>query len=356
MSTLQNFYESAATSRDLVTHSANDPMTPITGEAASEFPISFIGNAVSGNPGDIAQGDDALTSTNDLSVNSNEALLEKCNAPGDNSLPKPAENDNGGLQEEDVGCADLKLRHNLLLEEHGTADTTTTVALQVDETTMKGESIESDKHSAIHQKDELKFEEGRAEDLFRPLERATSNAEENNDDSSKEGGNEAKSKAKTDEGIPEEDDVGQTRGENMYSKQSSCNCASEIHLASSPHSNKLVKHNAAFERNSLNEGGAMVKMLGLGEEKCPAWCKNTVRIFLDTAFMCSGTTFLAIKKFVGTSLVLSLKQLECLTLSHSNHYSCSHPCFGNTCFLNVKCNETHLDRGNRENHILLTQW
>ena len=80
MSTLQNFYESVATSRDLVTHSANDPMTSITEKAAPEFPSSFIGNAVSGNPRDIAQGDDALAITKDLPVNSNEAVLEKCNA------------------------------------------------------------------------------------------------------------------------------------------------------------------------------------------------------------------------------------------------------------------------------------
>ena len=62
----------------------------------------------------------------------------------------------------------------------------------MDETTIKGEGIGSDKHSAIHQKDDLKFGEGNAEgveskDLFRPLEGATSNAEENNDASSKEG-------------------------------------------------------------------------------------------------------------------------------------------------------------------------
>ena len=270
MSTLQNLYESAATSKDLVTHSANDPMTPITEEAAPEFPSSLIGNAVSGNPGDIAEGDDALATTKDLPVNSNEAHLKKCNAPGDNSLPNSAEIDKGSFPEEDVGCADLKLRENLLLEEHGTADTTSTVALQVDETTLKREGVESDTHSAIHQKDELKFEEGsgegvESEDLFRPLEGAASNAEQNNDVSSKEGG----SDAKKDEGIPDEDDVCQTGGE-MYSKQSSCNYASEIHLASSPHNNRLVEHNAAFERNSLNEGGAMVKMLGLGEEKCPA--------------------------------------------------------------------------------------
>ena len=159
------------------------------------------------------------------------------------------------------------MRDNLVLEEHGTADTTSTVALQVEETTIKGEGRGSDKHSAIHQKEEIKFEEGSAEksqDLFRPLEGATSNVEENSDVSSKEGGSSAKSKAKTDEGIPEEDDVGQTRGEQVHSKQSSCNCASEIHVASSPHSNRLVEHNAAFERNSLNEGGAMGKMLGLG--------------------------------------------------------------------------------------------
>ena len=267
LSTLQNLYDSAATGKDLATHSANDPMTPITEEAAPEFPSSFIASA-----GDIAQGDNALTSTKEKPVNSNEALLEKCNAARDNSLPNSAENDKGSLQEEDVGCADLKVQDNLLLEEHGTADTTSTVALQVDEATIKGEGIGSDKHSAIRQKDEIKFEDGSAEksqDLFRPLEGATSNVEENSDVSSKEGGSDTKSKAKTDEGIPE-DDVGQTRGEHMYSKQSSCNCASEIHVASSPHSNRLVEHNAAFERNSLNEGGAMVKMLGLGEEKCPA--------------------------------------------------------------------------------------
>ena len=46
-------------------------MTPITEEAAPEFPSSFMGNAVSGNPWDIVQGDDTLTTTNDLPVNSN---------------------------------------------------------------------------------------------------------------------------------------------------------------------------------------------------------------------------------------------------------------------------------------------
>ena len=160
LSTLQNLYDSAATGKDSATHSANDPMTPITEEAAPEFPSSFIGSA-----GDIAQGDNALTSTKEKPVNSNEALLEKCNAARDNSLPNSAENDKGSLQEEDVGCADLRVRDNLLLEEQGTADTTSTVALQVDKTTLKREGVESDTHSAIHQKDEIKFEDGSAEKL-----------------------------------------------------------------------------------------------------------------------------------------------------------------------------------------------
>ena len=69
LSTLQNLYDSAATGKDLATHSANDPMTPITEEAAPEFPSSFIRSA-----GDIAQGDNILTSTKDLPVKSNEAL------------------------------------------------------------------------------------------------------------------------------------------------------------------------------------------------------------------------------------------------------------------------------------------
>ena len=346
LSTLQNFYESAATSKDLVAHSSHDPMTPITEEAAPEFPSSFIGSAVSENPGHIAQGDDALAKTNVLPVSSNEALLEK----GDNSFPSSTENDIGSLQAEDIKGTDLKLRDNLLLEECAAVDIKSTVALQVDETAIKGEGRGSDNYSAIHQKDEVKFEEGSAEgvesqDLFRPLEGATSNAEENNSGSREEGGRNAKSKDellieetktpfpvfpdncatreavsvsllmekdrgdlegnsqsgidqvgeqpykegketgslqqvlsssdKTEEDVPEEDDVGQTTGEKTFSKQSSSNSASEIHrcgsyLPSSPHSNRLVEHNSAFDRTSLNEGGAMVNMLGLGEEKCPA--------------------------------------------------------------------------------------
>ena len=321
-------------------------MTPITEEAAPEFPSSFIGSAESGNPGDIAQGDDALAKTNVLPVNSIEAPLEK----RDNSLPSSSENDNGSLQTEDISCTDLKLRDNLLLEENGAVDIKSTVALQVDETAIKGEGRGSDRYSVIHQKDELKFEEGSAEgvesqDLFLPLDGATSNAAENNNGKSEERSSNAKSKDellieenktpfpvfpdncatreavsssllvakdrggleeishsgmdqvgeqpykegkatgelqqdlpssdKTEEDIPEEDEVGQTTGEKTFSNQSSSNCASENHrcggyLASSPHSNRLVDHNAAFERTSLNDGGAMVNMLGLGEEKCPA--------------------------------------------------------------------------------------
>ena len=342
LSTLQNFYESAATSKDLVAHSAHDAMTPITEEAAPEFPSSFIGSAESGNPGDIAQGDDALAKTNVLPVSSNEAPLEK----RDNSLPSSSENDNGSLQAEDISCTDLKLRDNLLLEKYGAVDIKSTVVLQVDETAIKGEGRGSDRYSAIHQKDELKFEEGSTEgvesqDLFLPLDGATSNAAENNNGKSEERSSNAKSKdellieenktpfpvfqdncamseavslsllvAKDRGGLEEishsgmdqvgeqpykegkatgtlqqdlpssgktdeEDDVGQTTGEKTFSKQSSSNCASENqrcsgYLASSPHSNRLVDHNAAFERTSLKEGGAMVNMLGLGEEKCPA--------------------------------------------------------------------------------------
>lgn len=228
----------------------------------------------------------------------------------------------------------------------GAVDIKSTVALQVDETAIKGEGRGSDRYSAIHQKDELKFEEGSAEgvesqDLFLPLDGATSNAAENNNGKSEERSSNGKSKdellieenktpfpvfqdncamseavslsllvAKDRGGLEEinhsgmdqvgeqpykegkatgtlqqdlpssgktdeEDDVGQTAGENTFSKQSSSNCASENqrcsgYLASSPHSNRLVDHNAAFERTSLKEGGAMVNMLGLGEEKCPA--------------------------------------------------------------------------------------
>ena len=153
------------------------------------------------------------------------------------------------------------------------------------------------------QKDKLEFEEGSTEgvesqDLFPPLEGATSNAAENNNGNSEEKGSNAKSKdellieenktpfpvfqdncamseavslsllvakdrggleeishsgmdqvseqpykegkatgtlqqelpscGKTDKGIPEEDDAGQTTGENTFSKQSSSNCASEM--------------------------------------------------------------------------------------------------------------------------------
>ena len=339
-STLQNFYESAATSKDLVAHSAHDAMTPITEEAAPEFPSSFIGSAESGNPG--AQDDDALAKTNVLPVSSNDTSLEK----RDNSLPSSTENHNGSLQAEDISCTDLKLRDNVLLQENGDVDIKSTVALQVDETAIKGEGRGSDRYSAIHQKDELKFEEGSTEgvesqDLFLPLDGATSNAAENNNGKSEERSSNAKSKdellieenktpfpvfqdncamseavslsllvAKDRGGLEEishsgmdqvgeqpykegkatgtlqqdlpssgktdeEDDVGQTTGEKTFSKQSSSNCASENqrcsgYLASSPHSNRLVDHNAAFERTSLKEGGAMVNMLGLGEEKCPA--------------------------------------------------------------------------------------
>ena len=341
-STLQNFYESAATSKDLVAHSAHDPMTPITEEAAPEFPSLFIGSVESGNPGDIVQDDDALAEINVLPVSSNEAPFEK----RDNSLPSSSENDNGSLQAEDISCTDLKLRDKLLLEKYGAVDIKSTVVLQVDETAIKGEGRGSDRYSAIHQKDELKFEEGSTEgvesqDLFLPLDGATSNAAENNNGKSEKRSSNGKSKdellieenktpfpvfpdncamseavslsllvakdrgeheeishsgidqvgeqlckegkatGELQQDLPssgktdEEDDVGQTTGEKTFSKQSSSNCASENqrcsdYLASSPHSNRLVDHNAAFGRTSLKEGGAMVNMLGLGEEKCPA--------------------------------------------------------------------------------------
>ena len=93
-------------------------MTPITEEAAPEFPSLFVGSAESGNPGDIVQDDDALAEIKVLPVSSNEAPLEK----RDNSLPSSSENDNGSLQAEDISCTDLKLRDNLLLEKYGAVD------------------------------------------------------------------------------------------------------------------------------------------------------------------------------------------------------------------------------------------
>ena len=178
--------------------------------------------------------------------------------PLDGATSNAAENNNGKSEER---SSNANSKDELLIEENKTpfpvfqdnCAMSEAVSLSLLVAKDRGEHEEIS-HSGMDQVGEQPYKEGKATGTLQQ---------------------DLPSSSKRDEGIPEEDDAGQTTGEKTFSKQSSSNCASENqrcsgYLASSPHSNRLVDHNAAFERTSLKEGGAMVNMLGLGEEKCPA--------------------------------------------------------------------------------------
>ena len=80
---LQDFYESALTSSTVSAPPSNDPMSPITEEAAPEFPSTFEKISRSENPGEVIQDEDDITEK-DCARNEHAESTSQVNGDGSN--------------------------------------------------------------------------------------------------------------------------------------------------------------------------------------------------------------------------------------------------------------------------------
>ncbi|XP_068706897.1 uncharacterized protein [Montipora foliosa] len=250
----KNFCENASTSHDVLPASNNDPMTPITEEVAPEFPSLLVTSSDSENSKDVIPSESALAATNDqvqacVLAESREAMSNSAESKNHKTCP-----------EDETGHSKMKPIDERLIEACKTCSATQGgCGLEESRREDKGRDKEEFRNSDIVQDDVLWNNAGGVGQDLEALEGATSNYAKND-------------KGSLVENVREIDFY--PKGENCITKQ--CNAVPEVQSpsscrASSPHSsNKLVDGNnldGTFERNSLNEGGTIVK---LHFEKCPA--------------------------------------------------------------------------------------
>lgn len=275
---LQEFYESAGTSSTVLPAPNNDPMSPITEEGAPEFPSTFKNSSESENPGENSQATNSLAvedkprddhghshvNQNEVGgVSSTSSKVEEmtfCELSADNSN---STNLNNLVQETEVNIASLEKtdqQADAASDENSVLDTKAVVS---DSTcncqTNSGDSANSsnEPHSEVPDVRHPNNEDAHV------LVEAMTNSVENN-----------KGSHVSDEKITHSVDHQMHSKAGIIPKESGFFPDLQNHSSfrsSSPcNSGLLLDENGledAFDRNSLNEGGSLVKMQ---YEKCPA--------------------------------------------------------------------------------------
>lgn len=276
---LQDFYESALTSSTAVSAPpSNDPMSPITEEAAPEFPSTFEKFSGSENPGEVNQDEDDITEK-DCARNEHAESTSQVNDDGSNSNSSEAKegisnesldksnpnNLNSSIlpktEVKEAGEKKMVLEREPPFEQNSALDTISAVS----NGNCKANAAETalyDSANSFHESNSEVCDNSRPvnEDAL-VLDEAVTNSVENFkvSDVNEEKINPADNQQKT-ENIP---------------KDSSCVSVIQNHSSfsdSSPRNSSLLLDEngleaTAYDRNSLGDGGRMVKMQC---EKCPA--------------------------------------------------------------------------------------
>jgi len=275
---LQDFYESALTSSTMSAPPSNDPMSPITEEAAPEFPSTFEKFSGSENPGEVNQDEDDITEK-DCARNEHAESTSQVNDDGSNSNSSEAKegisnesldksnpnNLNSSIlpkaEVKEAGEKKMVLEREPPFEQNSAFDTISAVS----NGNCKANAAETalyDSGNSFHESNSEVCDNSRPvnEDAL-VLDEAVTNSVENFkvSDVNEEKINPADNQQKT-ENIP---------------KDSSCVSVLQNHSSfsdSSPRNSSLLLDEngleaTAYDRNSLGDGGRMVKMQC---EKCPA--------------------------------------------------------------------------------------